>query len=441
MRRILFTRWLPLTVLLMATVLSTKADLTEPQKIDDKATHQQVAIVKLKGDGKELPVNAFCLNQAGQIVAACGTGPGQIRIANDDGDVLQAWDIDAKPEAISVAPDGSILVGGEGKLFRYSSSGELLQQADSPHAASLRESKEKLREEALTYLKRPRMNLASMISTYERILSQLEEKQEKSKLNDQEERMLKALPQVLERYRDLAEAEKEKEADDEKENEPTEEAIQQQIENLMRSKMKVSSICSDKQNVYVATRGISGYGYVVWKMDTEFSGGEVIVKDLRGCCGQMDVQCCSNGLFVAENSRHRVVRYDADGTEVTTWGKQDRTGVDGFSSCCNPMNVCFNAANEVFTAESGTGRIKRFDADGNFLSYVGDVELVPGCKNVSIAVSPDSSRVYMLDLTRNHIVVMKVRADQSEDKPLKVGQVKLRAVRSQSASAPSIIGD
>jgi hypothetical protein len=37
------------------------------------------------------------------------------------------------------------------------------------------------------------------------------------------------------------------------------------------------------------------------------------------------------------------------------------------------------------------------------------VDLVPGCKNVSIAVSPDADKVYMLDLTRNHIVMMKTR--------------------------------
>ena len=80
------------------------------------------------------------------------------------------------------------------------------------------------------------------------------------------------------------------------------------------------------------------------------------------------------------------------------------------------MNVCFNGANEVFTAESGTGRIKRYDADGNFLAYVGDVDLVPGCKNVSIAASPDSDRIYMLDLTRNHIVVMKARSQPESGK-------------------------
>jgi sugar lactone lactonase YvrE len=150
-------------------------------------------------------------------------------------------------------------------------------------------------------------------------------------------------------------------------------------------------------------------------MNHEFQNAEVIISGLSGCCGQMDVQASSTGLYVAENSRHRVVRYEANGKLVSTWGKGDRTGVDGFSSCCNPMNVCFGKNGDVFTAESNTGRIKRFTADGKFVDYVGDIKLVPGCKNVSIAVSPDGDRVYMLDITRNHIVLMERKPAAAAD--------------------------
>ena len=53
------------------------------------------------------------------------------------------------------------------------------------------------------------------------------------------------------------------------------------------------------------------------------------------------------------------------------------------------------------------GRIKRYSVDGELLDLVGKVELVPGCKKVSIAVGPSGDRVYMLDITRNHIVMME----------------------------------
>ena len=405
------------------THASLQADLVEikgPESVDRHATHKQVSVIELQDKENSMPINAFCLNQQGQIVAACGAGPGQIRIADDDGRILKAWDVAVKPEAINVASDGTILVGGAGKLFRFDKQGRLLQQADSPHAAALQSATKELREAAIARLTRVSTSPASRIEVYEGILKQLSEKEDKGELNEQEQRMLELLPRLVERYQEQlerlrAEAEQAEKEGPQEEQGPSEEAIQEQVQNLIRSKMKVSSISSDDTHVFVATAGVTGYGYVVWKMDHQFSGGEVIVEGLRGCCGQMDVQCCPGGLYVAENARHRVVQYDTNGEELTNWGKRDRAGVDGFSSCCNPMNVCFNAGSEVFTAESGTGRIKRFSASGEFIAYVGDVDLVPGCKNVSIAVSPDSDRVYMLDLTRNHIILMRAKAEETED--------------------------
>jgi hypothetical protein len=409
-------RDLVFVVLTILCLAPAHAQIQQPQSIDSEATHQQVATIQLQESDPSMRINAFCLNQQGQIVAACGAGPGQIRIANDEGRVEVSWNVAVKPEAVNVAPDGSVLVGGEGKLFRFDSKGNLLLQADSPHATALRNDKARLRSEAVAYLNRATNSLQARIESYERVIAELEEKATKTELNAQEQRMLELLPQTLATYQKQAEqqalANKGADAQD---SGVSEKAIEDRVENMIRSKMKVSSISADQDHVFVATQDITGYGYVVWKMGKDFSGGEVIVSGLRGCCGQMDVQCCRDGLFVAENSRHRVVRFDVSGEQTTTWGKQDRTGVDGFSSCCNPMNVCFNQANEVYTAESSTGRIKRFTADGTFLSYVGDVDLVPGCKNVSIAASPEGDKIYMLDLTRNHIVLMKLKSAATND--------------------------
>ena len=295
-----------------------------------------------------------------------------------------------------------------------------MQRAESPHAADLRSNTADLRKEAITRLKSTssRSSLKSRIQVYEQVIAQLEEKGKSSELNDQEMKMLELLPETLAEWRKEAADQSE---EDEEEG-PSEEQIKAYVDQLIKSKMKISSISSSPKHVFVATRAKTGYGYAVWRMNKELSESSVIVTGLSGCCGQMDVQCCSNGVFVAENSRHRVVRYDENGKELASWGKRDRTGVDGFSSCCNPMNVCFNGAGNVFTAESGTGRIKQFSPSGEFLSYVGDVELVPGCKNVSIAVTPDASKVYMLDLTRNHIVRMENRPAESQESAADAGE-------------------
>ncbi|MBW3598873.1 MAG: hypothetical protein KY475_16565 [Planctomycetes bacterium] len=390
-----------LLAVLSALAVSTVA--AEPvANIDEQATHQQTAIIEVPQTAK---MNAFCLDRQGQILAACGEGPGEVRVMNGEGEHVTSWKIDVKPEAINVAPDGTVLVAGQGRLFRLSPEGKVLQQADSPHAAALRENTEKLREQAKANLQRSTGNLAAQVQAYKSMLAQLEAKQEKEELNAQEKQVLKILPDYIKRYEDRLAAQGEQ-----REPEISQEAIDRRVAAITQQKLRVSSISADDEHVYIAAPSITGYTFEVWKMGSDFAGGEVIVSDLRGCCGQMDVQACSSGVYVAENARHRVACFKPDGEVLTAWGERDRTGAGGFTSCCNPMNVCFNAAGDVFTAESTTGRIKRFGPDGEFKEFIGDVKLVPGCKNVSIAVSGDNERVYMLDITRNHIVLMTRKA-------------------------------
>lgn len=192
-----------------------------------------------------------------------------------------------------------------------------------------------------------------------------------------------------------------------KNTEPSEEQIQKQIDAQIASKMAVASISAVGDTVYVACSDTVGYGYGVWKVDDKFQAGEQIVSGLRGCCGQMDVQACESGIYVAENARHRVACFDTSGKETTSWGGSAADGAEGFSSCCNPMNVAFGQDGSVFTAESTSGRIKQYSPEGKLQQVIGTVDLVPGCKKVSIGVGQEGQRVYMLDITRHHIVVME----------------------------------
>ncbi len=403
---------------LPCVVLASLAMADEVKSIDNQSTHAQTGIIQFTGASSVLKMNAFCLNNQGQIVAVCGNGPGEIRVANDDGKILNSWKVDVKPESVGVAEDDTILVGGEGKLFRFAPNGKLIRKVASPHAARLRDSKAQLRSEALASLKRsmtardPLAMAESRVTSYENMLTQLKTRKESGTLNASEERLIKMLPDLMERYQkqvdDLKRAALDSDEPETKsDTEPTEAQINSLVDSMIRTKMRVSSISSTGNHLFVTTRGTTGYGYDVWKMDLQFKDAAVIVSGLSGCCGQMDVQCCESGIYVAENSRDRVVHYDINGTEINKWGKSDRTGINGFTSCCNPMNVCFDKKGYVYTAESGSGRIKCFDSNGALVSYVGDVDLVPGCKNVSIAVSHVNAKVYMLDLTRNHIKVME----------------------------------
>ncbi|MBI1249209.1 hypothetical protein GC197_15360 [bacterium] len=410
MRHIVGTCGLLLASIVASSLLAQ--DPEEPINIDDQATHQQVKLIEIP---KESKVNAFCLNANGQILAACGIGPGEIRVMDANGELIKSWDVSIKPEAINAAADGTILVAGNGKLMRFSPEGKLLKEADSPQMADLNEHEEDLRKEAETQVNRPPVSYEAIIKSYQNMIKQLEEKQKKEDLNEQEIRLLQVLPDHIAQMEERQKAQEEKKKIEKDQPKPDNTAkIEKALQTLKSRKLRVASISTDGKHVYVATPAAVGYTYNVWQTNPDFTDGKLIVSELRGCCGQMDVQACASGIYVAENSRHRVARFQPDGELVTTWGKRDRTGADGFTSCCNPMNVCFNKAGDVYTAESNTGRIKRFAADGTFKEYVGDVKLVPGCKNVSIAVSPDNDTVYMLDITRNHIVVMQRKSASNE---------------------------
>jgi hypothetical protein len=78
------------------------------------------------------------------------------------------------------------------------------------------------------------------------------------------------------------------------------------------------------------------------------------------------------------------------------------------------MNVAFGADGSIYTAESEIGRIKRFSPKGELIELVGKVDIVPGCKKVSIAVDKTGDTIFMLDVSRNHIVKMERLAPGEE---------------------------
>jgi sugar lactone lactonase YvrE len=152
----------------------------------------------------------------------------------------------------------------------------------------------------------------------------------------------------------------------------------------------------------------------VWRTDKSFAGPKQIIKGLSGCCGQMDIQASGGEVFVAENSRHRVVRYDRDGAEVGRFGKTDREGVgEGFSGCCNPMNLCFTADGALLASESN-GVVKRFTPDGKYENTVGVAKVPEGCKNSAIGISSDGDRVYYIDIQQSKILMLARSAPLSE---------------------------
>ncbi len=153
----------------------------------------------------------------------------------------------------------------------------------------------------------------------------------------------------------------------------------------------------------------------IYRFNRDLTGAKKIIEQQYGCCSHIDMQVMNGELLIAENSRHRVNRFSLDGKRLGRWGKRDRTGIEGFAACCNPVNIDIGPDNVLYTAESGVGRIKKYTPDGKFLGVVGYVDTTEfdrGSKlaaqtcYIPIEVNKDASRVYVMDVRANLIRVL-----------------------------------
>jgi hypothetical protein len=384
----------------------SKADAQESDSTGSNPTHKQSALIEINGGGREeTTIQCFCLASDSRLLAGCKGASPEIRVFDAEGKFLESIEVAVSPEAINVAPDGSILVAGGGRLLRLSSDGAELASVEAPHAASMRENIDEIRKQVIEEQKQQASSAPQMLEAYDQAIKTV--KEQLAALEDAEENasQRETFQSTLDAYQQAREQVAEQLAGQEDAAELSDEQIDQLVESSMTYKTAVASISATEEAVFVATRATTGYGYDVWRTSPQFTDAEKIVTGLSGCCGQMDVQACDEGIFVAENSRHRVCRYDAKGELLGTFGKGSE-GVDGFGSCCNPMNLAFGSDGVVYTAEDTTGRIKRYKADGTLLSVVGAADVVPGCKKVAIGVDSTGEHVFMLDITRNNIAVL-----------------------------------
>ena len=191
---------------------------------------------------------------------------------------------------------------------------------------------------------------------------------------------------------------------------------------------KPSGITATKRDVFlcVGTSGSLRSRSSIVRFDRELNEPNIIAEDLRGCCQRLDIVTKDGALYVAENARYRVLKCDREGKILSKWGSRDRKNIEGFGSCCNPMNLCFGPKGELYTAESGLGRIKRYTPDGKFLGLVGYVDVdrfnratrqARLCSNIAIALNKDASRIYVLDFKNNFIRVMEKANTGSDAEP------------------------
>jgi hypothetical protein len=126
----------------------------------------------------------------------------------------------------------------------------------------------------------------------------------------------------------------------------------------------------------------------------------------------MDVQAHGDKLFIAHNARHKVEVRDREGTELVKFGTPGKVKASDFGGCCEPKCLRVLPDGDILAAESGPPTcIKRFSSDGKFKEVVAVVPGTDGeCVRVTVAASPDGSRYYMLDTTKDAIRVFAAKS-------------------------------
>ncbi|MBI3862711.1 MAG: hypothetical protein HY290_12545 [Planctomycetia bacterium] len=391
-----------------------------------RVTHKQVLDIKVAGkQGGTL--QSIARTTDGKLVALIwqdrhggvrGGGSNfkavEIVVYDDKGSELKRWTVDFLGQAVGAGPDGSILVGGSGKIARFDAGGKLVRKADLPHIAELLGDKDKLRKKAEAQIasqkesiKQTKDAYAAQIKTFKSQIEKLKGDKENSELTAADKRKLARLEQQLKVYESI---------NFEEDFGPTN--VDTVVEQLLQRAATISGVSANDKDVFVVCGEQEGYGFAVWRTDHKFENPTKVLSQLGGCCGQMDVQANGDELFVAENTKHRVGHYDRDGKTLNTFGKKSGLfSSDGFGGCCNPMNVCISQQGEVFTAES-EGIVRRFSTDGKSLGLVGRVTLTGGCKNVAIAVSPKADKIFFCDLPGSRIIVLGPVANEAEAEAL-----------------------
>jgi hypothetical protein len=264
-----------------------------------------------------------------------------IRVYSPKGELLKTLPLEIKPGAICVAKDGSIFAAGDGRVLKLDANGKVLASAASP-VAKVPVSITKETEEMLKQSGRP--------------------------LKAEMERMKTSLEQ---------------------------------------RRSEVTGLAVTAQDVFMAVPSPNEFTSRVYRFDHALENPKLVVEKLRGCCGQMDIQAHDGKLWIPHNARHTVEAHDRDGKELSKFGKAGKVKAADFGGCCEPKNMRVLANGDILAAESGPPTcIKRFSATGKFIEVVAVANNAKGdCVRVTVELSPDGKRYYLLDTTRDAIRV------------------------------------
>jgi len=103
-------------------------------------------------------------------------------------------------------------------------------------------------------------------------------------------------------------------------------------------------------------------------------------------------------FVVAHPQKHRVERYEADGSPAGSFGKFGNEAPEDFGGCCNPNTIAASPGGLVIVSEKALPRIKVFSHEGAFLAASPDGVFDLNAKNLALAAT--DARVFAADPVR-----------------------------------------
>lgn len=395
------------------TAAAAKAEKTSKLK----STHVQTSTFSPQIDGNDARLSTFRVRPDGNIVACVspmskrrikkdGDAPknllaGYVQVYSPELELVEEFGLPFVPTAIDLDQSGNMFVGGGGKVVKLSKEGEVLAECESPNMAGvdLDELREEIKKQMLQQQKQMKKSLDRQVERLEEEIAEMNKAAEEEELSKSKQRKLKRLETQLESIKSFVE---------QQETEITDEQIDARLQNSSR----ITAIASTQDDLYVATTARVGYGYEVFRFNHNFEDAERVLKGLRGCCGQMDIHAQGDNVAVAENTNFNVAVYDRDGKELKRFGERLSGDNQGFGSCCNPMNILCCENGDYLTAESSIGKIKRFNASGEMVGYIGEAKIGGGCKHVAFGHDVERDRYYVQHEDSNKICILNARPIQ-----------------------------
>ncbi len=321
-----------------------------------KPACSEIGLIQIGDSRKPGALKNFCLNAEGNILACFvpkesgEKGAPGIRVYSPKGDLLKTFPLEIKPATICVAKDGSIFVGGEGKVLKLDGQGKVVASAKSPVAG------------------------------------------EKVVITKETEDMVKQMATQMQQ--------------------PYEQQLAQMKTSLEKRRSEVTGVAVTDQDVFIAVPAPSDFTFRVYRFDQKLEQPKLVVEKLRGCCGQMDIQSHDANLWIPHNARHAIEARDRDGKQLSKFGTAGRVKASDFGGCCEPKNLRVLANGDILAAESGPPTcIKRFSASGKFMEVIAVAKGGNGdCVRVTVEMSPDGTRYYLLDTTRDAIRIFAAKS-------------------------------